>query len=675
MKVKIFVIIFLSFITYSSYAQSLNYDFATTKDSTDYYLSLVVKNNENKTSFKKSIEYACKAFEYAKDKDSENKVADVYLALSSVYASIHKQEIGVENLLKSIELYKANSSDITTNLPVAYLGLCKNYLAIGQNKLAEKYLDLALHSFYKFDNNDYSNQIKVLKGRIAQTKGNNDEAILIFNDIIHNKTIPIGLKIDTYIYFGELETQLGNYPKAIDYYKEALALNDKKRNFSNQLTILKNLSEVYTLKKDFKKSNKYLSTYTHLNDSINTLFQKYLAENNIDRIQLNTQQKTIETLDKEKQDQQKSIQFSRLISILSIALISILSLLSLSLYKNNKLRVKSNNLLQEKNAELLKQKEKAEKASEARAEFLATVSHELRTPLNAINGITYLLLQEKPRNNQLNYLKSLEFSGSYLIEIINDILEINRLDSDKIMVENISFNLSELIQNIVNSFQELIAKNNITYYQNIDSAINYNIVGDQTKLSQILINLLANAIKFSKNGKVWLTINQKVEVENSVVLHFEIKDNGIGIPIEKQKDIFENFNQGSVEINRIYGGTGLGLSIVKKILDILDSEIHLESVENKGATFSFDLKFEKTASTQITSPKTNEILFQNKKVLLIEDNQINQMITKKMLENKGVKCTILQTGEEAVEHLKNNHYDLVLMDVHLQESTEQKPQP
>lgn len=303
MKVKIFVIIFLSFITYSSYAQSLNYDFATTKDSTDYYLSLVVKNNENKTSFKKSIEYACKAFEYAKDKDSENKVADVYLALSSVYASIHKQEIGVENLLKSIELYKANSSDITTNLPVAYLGLCKNYLAIGQNKLAEKYLDLALHSFYKFDNNDYSNQIKVLKGRIAQTKGNNDEAILIFNDIIHNKTIPIGLKIDTYIYFGELETQLGNYPKAIDYYKEALALNDKKRNFSNQLTILKNLSEVYTLKKDFKKSNKYLSTYTHLNDSINTLFQKYLAENNIDRIQLNTQQKTIETLDKEKQDQ------------------------------------------------------------------------------------------------------------------------------------------------------------------------------------------------------------------------------------------------------------------------------------------------------------------------------------------------------------------------------------
>ena len=377
--------------------------------------------------------------------------------------------------------------------------------------------------------------------------------------------------------------------------------------------------------------------------------------------------KTIEQLDKEKKSQQKTLRFSKLISILSIALISILSLLSLSLYKNNKIRISTNKLLKEKNRELTIEKDKAERASKARADFLSTVSHELRTPLNAINGITYLLLQEKPKASQLNYLKSLEFSGNYLLNFINDILEINRLESDKVVIEKINFNLSELTENIVTSFKEFIHENNIKCHLDIDKSIDFNLKGDPTKLSQILINLLNNAIKFSKNGDVWCTIKKRQETTENATLYFEIKDNGIGIPKDKQEAIFDSFSQGSVEINRTYGGTGLGLSIVKKILELMGSEIHLHSESGKGSTFSFELQFEKGIANKVKEEiiQPNQSLLTEKKVLLVEDNKINQMITQKMLEKRGISCNIIDNGEDAIEDVKINNYDLILMDVHL----------
>ena len=167
---------------------------------------------------------------------------------------------------------------------------------------------------------------------------------------------------------------------------------------------------------------------------------------------------------------------------------------------------------------------------------------------------------------------------------------------------------------------------------------------------------------------MWLTINKTLEKEGEVVLFFEIKDNGIGIPLEKQEAIFDSFSQGSVEINRTFGGTGLGLSIVKRILEIMDSKITLFSNGKSGSTFSFSINFKKAneiSATNISSEQIIEIDTSNKKILLVEDNKINQMITKKMLEKKNISCVIIDNGEDAVEHMKTNSYDLILMDVHL----------
>ncbi|MFM7897220.1 MAG: ATP-binding protein, partial [Flavobacterium sp.] len=255
----------------------------------------------------------------------------------------------------------------------------------------------------------------------------------------------------------------------------------------------------------------------------------------------------------------------------------------------------------------------------------------------------------------------------YLLNFINDILEINRLESDKVVIEKINFNLLELTENIVISFKEFIHENNIKCHLDIDKSIDFNLKGDPTKLSQILINLLNNAIKFSKNGDVWFTIKKRQETTENVTLYFEIKDNGIGIPKDKQEAIFDSFSQGSVEINRTYGGTGLGLSIVKKILELMGSEIKLSSESGKGSTFSFELQFEKgtakKAKEEIIQP--NQSLLTEKKVLLVEDNKINQMITQKMLEKRGISCNIIDNGEDAIEDVKINNYDLILMDVHL----------
>ena len=340
----------------------------------------------------------------------------------------------------------------------------------------------------------------------------------------------------------------------------------------------------------------------------------------------------------------------------------------MSLYKNNVIRTKTNLLLKEKNKELILEKEKTEKASRARSEFLSTVSHELRTPLNAINGITHLLLEENPKKSQLHYLASLKFSGNYLATFINEILEINKIESNKIDVENIPFDLKELLTDIKSSLNCLAITNNNYFNVLFDEKIPKTLLSDPTKLSQIFMNLINNALKFTQNGAVTISTTANLISENTVTVYFTITDTGIGIADDKLETVFESFSQGSVEINRKYGGTGLGLTIVKKLVSVLGGEIELKSKLGEGSAFSFELEFNiDKNSDEMSANLLNEdhSVLLNKNILVVEDNKINQMITVKMLQNKGANCTVIDNGEEAITNLANNHYDIVLMDVHL----------
>jgi len=547
------------------------------------------------------------------------------------------------------------------------LGLC--YLEKGNYSTAESNFDRAKTIYTTVKIPAAIELINLQKAKVYRAQQQNQLAIPIFNQIIakpdavdFSKT-----KAEALYQIGSIELENYRNNLALNYLNRARILNETDKNPEQKTQIILALSKVYENLRDIEKAHYYLKKHIELKDSITDLNLKKLGSEDYVQFKDSERLKTIEQLDKENKEQQRANKVAKLISILAIALISILSLLSLSLYKNNVIRNQSNLLLKEKNNELLLAKEKAEKASKARAEFLSTVSHELRTPLNAINGITHLLLEENPKPSQMNYLTSLKFSGNYLLTFINEILEINRIESSTIETENINFNLKLLIENIQNSLKELATINNNVFSIEIDPTIPDFLLGDPTKLSQIFLNLINNALKFTKNGEVKVIVHTNEINEEFTSIHFKIVDTGIGIPEEKIESVFESFSQGSIEINRKYGGTGLGLTIVKKLVAILGGKIQLESQVGKGSSFSFDLSFKIGTQTELVE-KTSEYddsILQDKKVLLIEDNKINQMITKKMVENKGMICEVIDNGEDAIEAVKNKKYDLVLMDVHL----------
>lgn len=660
MKKLLYLLTFFSLFTFSQTKENK-------PDSITYFLELANYSFEEKYNSKDAINYIQKAIEYSKAYKNNDKLYDCYYFLGSIYLETNNYNEAIVNFIKCSNYYEINQIKSSKVAKINY-ALGSLYLEKRNLKIAKLYFNKSYSIYNRINSNNTLVLIELQKGLTLKANNKLDEAIVVFKNIANTSRDVEPSKIEALYQLSKIYYTKEDYEKALDFSKRALKLVENNSAGISKKKILNNLILICEKQEDYKLSNFYLKEFLTLNEIKNnsSLVNTDLL---INKKEHDNQLEIVEKLEKEKNDQLKAIRFNKLISIMSIVLIAILSLFSFSLYKNNKIRTSTNTLLQEKNKELTEQKEKAERASNARSEFLSTVSHELRTPLNAINGITHLLLQENPKSTQLNYLKSLEFSGNYLLSFINDILEINRLESNTIHIEKINFNLEELIKNISESFNGFIEQNNIDFRLILNFENHKNLVGDPTKLSQILINLINNSIKFTKNGKVTLSVKTIKEQDDTVTLNFIIQDNGIGIPEDKIANIFDSFSQGSVEINRTYGGTGLGLSIVKKIIELLGSEIHLESKENEGTKLYFDLNFGKSNAEIILNHEkkkvTSYVNLKNKTVLLVEDNKINQMITKKMLENKGMICSIIDNGEDAIIAMQNSTFDLVLMDVHL----------
>ncbi len=632
-------------------------------DSVSYYLELAEYNSKI-NNYKNSLDYTQKAIDYAKSKSDVKAEANASSSLGLLYFDLKKYDDAIEILNKSIILYNKLSPSAEQAYAYYNLGLC--YMEKEDYSEAETIFNKTQIIYQTIKIPDAIELLNLQKGIVYKAKGKYKMASQIFSSILAKPTDPYSIKGEALYQIGTLEADQNRYNMALNYLKRAEEMAVSGTNMDLKSKIYFSLSTVYEQISDIENSFAFLKKHNYLRDSISTISAERLGAEDYNRFKANEKLRTIEQMQRENKRQKDQNKYAKVISILAIALISILSLLSLSLYKNNIIRNQSNLLLKEKNSELQLAKDKAEKASKARAEFLSTVSHELRTPLNAINGITHLLLAENPKKSQLNYLTSLEFSGNYLLTFINEILEINRIESSTVVAEEINFNLKLLLENIQNSLKELASKNYNKYIIEIDDTIPNTLIGDPTKLSQIFINLINNALKFTKNGEVKVIAKLMELEDDQAAVYFKIVDTGIGIPEDKQEMVFDSFSQGSIEINRKYGGTGLGLNIVKKLIEILGGQIRLESKVGKGSTFSFALKFKLGSDMAIDDNKDyDESIFVNKKVLLIEDNKINQMITQKMLTNKQMLVEIIDNGEDAIEAVKNNYYDLVLMDVHL----------
>jgi PAS domain S-box-containing protein len=320
--------------------------------------------------------------------------------------------------------------------------------------------------------------------------------------------------------------------------------------------------------------------------------------------------------------------------------------------------------------ELVQMKEKAEQAAKAKSQFLSVMSHELRTPLNAVIGITHLLLQSQPREDQQEDLRTLQFSGESLLHIINDILDFTKLDSGKIELSAIDFDLRELTQSLYQSFSYKAKEKGIVFDVEFDQRIPFYVKGDSFRLSQVLNNLISNAIKFTQEGSVRLKVEMTEDKGALFIARFSVIDTGIGISLDKQEKIFEQFTQADSDTTRLYGGTGLGLSISVKLVELMGSTIIVESTPGMGSDFRFSVILQRGEVTQAAVavpkvvPKTNE-QFKNKRILLAEDNLFNANIARRFITGWGGEIDLVVDGRQALEFVSRKKYDLILMDVQM----------
>ncbi len=317
---------------------------------------------------------------------------------------------------------------------------------------------------------------------------------------------------------------------------------------------------------------------------------------------------------------------------------------------------------------LLKAKNEAEEATRAKSQFLSMMSHEIRTPMNAIIGLTNLLLQEEPRPDQKESLKLLKFSGDNLLTIINDILDFSKIEAGKIVMEQIDFDLQQLIQNIVNMLKTRASEKGIQLFFVFDANVPKVVVGDPVRIGQIITNLLGNAIKFTEKGYVEVKVAYEGSNGKQELLQVTVKDTGIGIPEENIKQIFESFTQASEDTTRKFGGTGLGLSITKRLLDLMNSTIAVDSKLGYGSTFSFLLKVRAGDLARVTyslqkSEEQHPIV--KGKILMAEDNRVNQIVANNFFKKWGLEIDIANNGIEAVRMVQSKSYKLILMDLQM----------
>lgn len=322
--------------------------------------------------------------------------------------------------------------------------------------------------------------------------------------------------------------------------------------------------------------------------------------------------------------------------------------------------------LQEKNRELVSARELAEASNKAKTDFLSSMTHEIRTPMNAVIGMTNLLKEEDLTDSQNEKLKLLSFSANNLLAIINDILDFNKIEANKLELEKAPFDLKELCVNITESLKPSALDKGLEFFfeSNLSS---FWFEGDRTRLSQVLINLVNNAIKFTAQGSVVLSCLEETDSDHCTTVKFKVSDTGIGIPWEKQATIFESFSQASSSTTREYGGTGLGLPIAKRLVELMGGALELESEPGTGSIFSFELSLEKAAASE-EEPKSklqDLVSLEGTHLLIAEDNPMNVAVVTAYMDRWKVSYDLANNGEEAVTLVKNNEYDLVLMDIHM----------
>ena len=647
--------------------------------------------SQNTTPTKKEIKkILSQSGEYFYNLECEKSLVLAKKALSEAHKI--NDHLSMARAYNIIGLNFQEFSDVDQSL--SYFKKALYHANLSKNDTIQNSVNNNMGSIYSYKLNDFKNAIKYYNKALSYSLKLKDSTEITYTQLniagayFANKEYNVGVKFlkdcSKYVMSkGELEAKItlstiyGSYYSHINdtinaekYFSQAIAFGKQNKSelvASSICNVYYDFSMHYKRLKNYEKANYYLSIHDSLQDKIYSEEKKEKVKNQGVHIELDEYKRQIDKIEGEKLLQDKVVKESKLIVILFIIVFVVLLLLLFALYKNNKYREIANLELKHANEELKQAKEMAEEASQLKTQFVSTITHELRTPLYGVIGITNILLDEHKELANSPHLKSLKFSAKYLLSLVNDILQINKIEEKRIVLENLIFNLTDEITTIKNSLDFIANKGNNELVIEIDTDIPEFLIGDKLRLSQILMNLVSNALKFTKNGAVTIFADLERTEGTMNYIAFKVSDNGIGIAKEDQEKIFDKF----VQIERKeedYQGTGLGLSIVKRLIELFNSDIHLESEINVGTTFTFTIGFE------FDEEKSKEIInninvdlsdgqFFN--ILVVEDNKINQMVTKKIIERSNLKCTIVDDGYAAMVALDREVFDIILMDINM----------
>ncbi|MFI2742220.1 ATP-binding protein [Zhouia sp. PK063] len=664
MRTPLLILIAIIALPYFANAQEKSF-----LDSINRILTKAEDYNYN-YDIKSSLEEASKAIKMADSVGSDYYLAWAYNTVGLNYEVVMDWTNARKNYQKALQYALLAKNDTLTGWAYNNLG---NVYSDG-----DKNVDQAIFHYNK--SIEYAKKIKDSFELVAPTLNIGWTYIDMKQQ---DKAYPFlmeALKINSIKKYHDRESEsqihylLGDYYNSKKQYTIAIKEVDKAIGIADSLSMFLDLSDMYKLRSNIYKSQDSLEqAFTALTQSVSykdKVFDKQkMQQLEVAKAQfaLSEYQRDLITAEKDKQVQKAVAEKSQVITYSTIVIAVVFLFILIIVYSNYKSKSRLNDTLKTRNESLAKAKKEAERLASIKTQFISTVSHELRTPLYGVIGLTSLLMESKNFNEEEHqYLKSLKFSGDYLLNLINDVLQLSKIEANKIVLDHNLFNLDTLVKDILFSFEKQAeSKGNIIKYS-FDEKLYCMVEGDRVRLSQILINLIGNAVKFNTKSTVEVHLNAKKIVNDIATIRFVVKDNGIGIPQEMQERIFEDFSQINNDKDDLTG-TGLGLSIVKKLTNIFGSSIQLKSEEGKGSVFTFDIDFKQRRDVACTDKeaKIGTVDGTDITILVVEDNKVNQIVTKNILIKSGFKCKVVANGEEAISAVQRNDFNLVLMDLNM----------
>ena len=631
-------------------------------------------NNFNKLENQKSLDEAKIALNFAVKLNDDELIAKSYNIIGLNFDEYLDPDKAIEYYEKGINHANLTENDSVKQWLYNNLG---NVYAYSKVDIAKSilYYKKALTYAVKIRDEVEINYIKqnIASAYFAEKKYNIGKVYLdeIANYV--NSRGQVEARITYNSLLGEYYNYLNNDTLTEKYYIKAVEISKE-----NKLELIEsNIADLYLkFSKFYATQKKYNKAYYYLNES-ETLKDKIYNDEKVSTIretqssiELDEYKREIDRIEIENKSYIKSLSINKTINILLISLYVIIGILFILLYRNYKIRSKLNTVLETQNSKLEIAKLKAEENSNLKSQFVSTVTHEIRTPLYGIIGLINLLIEEHKELKNNQKIKSLSFSANYLLMLINDILQTNKLDNKNLALDSNKFSIEQVIKKIINSLQYLGKQNNNKIELTLDDNFPKYVYGDKTKFVQVIMNLITNALKFTNNGLVEIDVKVLNKTEKDINVQINIKDNGIGIDENEQKLIFNKF----IQLNRKqtdYQGTGLGLYIVKNLVEILNGKITLESKENAGTEIHLELNFglkpdENAIILEKVNKKSNKTT-QPIKVLIVEDNKINQLITKKIIEKNNLTATVVDGGFQAIKELETSKHDIILMDINMPE--------